>query len=273
MKKTLIYMLVAGSILSLASCKKNNLVVDKDVTPPSFAKFNTSATSGTYYIKSTNNTYRLPIGFTTVSDKDRTINISYESSTGAAAGVQYNAPSSFVMPAGKALDTLTISGLYSGYPSSTRIDILKITLTDGDVPANDYNKVFTLTMRKYCDVVLANLAGDYTLTYENGSYGPYTSTISNIVSTGATTATATLSNIYDSGISATIGLDWTDPANFKVTMASQSTGFTSGGLPLLVRANATGVKTFSSCENTFSIALQLYTSAGIYDSWQMTMAR
>lgn len=269
----MIYMLVAGSIAGLASCKKNNMVVDKDPLTPSFAKFNTATTTGTYYIKSTNEPYKLPIGFTSVSDKDRTVNVTITTTTGAAAGVQYTAPATFTMPAGKTVDTLLINGIFAGYPLTSRVDVITITLTDGDVPIAAYNKAFTLTMRKYCDVVLANLAGDYTLTYENGTYGPYTSTISNLVSTGATTATATLSNIYDSGISATIGLDWTNPADFKVTMAGQNTGFTSGGLPLFVRTNSTGTKTFSSCDNTFTIALQLYTSAGVYDSWVMTMAR
>ncbi|MBL7751655.1 MAG: hypothetical protein JNN29_09720 [Chitinophagaceae bacterium] len=273
MKKLLIYMLVAGSIVSLASCKKNNMVVDKDPLTPSFAKFNVSATTGTYYIKSTNDPYKIPIGFTSVSDKDRVVNIAITTTTGAAAGVQYNAPATFTMPAGKAVDTLLINGLFSGYPSSNRVDVITITLNDGDVNIAAYNKTFTLTMRKYCDVILANLAGNYTQTYENGTYGPYTSALSNFVSTGATTATATLSNIYDSGISATIGLDWTDPTNFKVTMAGQQTPYTSGGLPLFVRANSTGTKTFSSCDNTFTLALQLYTTAGVYDSWVMTMAR
>lgn len=273
MKKIMIYLLAVGSIAGLASCKKNNFAVDTDPLKPLYAKFNISDSNGTYYIKSTNIPYKIPVGFTSVSDKDRTVNVSITTSTGAAVGVQYNAPTTFTMPAGKVVDTLLINGLFSGYPTSSRIDKLRIVLTDGDVPVAAYNKVVSLTMRKYCDVTLANLAGDYTRTYENGTYGPYTSTISNLVSTGATTATATLSNIYDSGISATIGLDWTNPADFKVTMAGQNTGFTSGGLPLFVRANTTGTKTFSSCDNTFTIALQLYTSSGVYDSWVMTMAR
>jgi len=261
--------------LSIVSCKKNNLVVDRGstLTPPSTAKFNVSDTNGTYYIKSSNEAYTIPVGLTTVSDKDRTVNFTYTSSTGATAGVQYNAPASLIIPAGEALQSLVIQGLYSGYPSSSRVDKLQVSITGGDATPNDYKKTVLLTLRKYCDVVLANLSGTYANTYENGSYGPYPTTLTNIVSTGATTATATLSNIYDSGISATIKLDWTDAANFKVSVAPQATQYTYGGNTLYVRSNATGTKTFSSCENTFNIAMQLYTSAVIYDSWQMTMAR
>jgi len=112
----LFYTLFAGlALLSLASCKKNNLVVGKDITPPPFAKFSTLGTSDTtasYYIKSSNNTFKIPVGITNVSDKDRTIQFTYTSNS-AVQGQQFTAPASIVIPAGKALDSLTISGMFS----------------------------------------------------------------------------------------------------------------------------------------------------------------
>src|SRR5687767_2956010 len=95
-------------VFVIVSCKKNNLVVDQDVTPPAVAKFNVRAaadTAATYYISSANKPFKIPIGITTVSDKDRTIQLCY-TSTSAVAGSQYTAPATIVIPAGKVLDSL-----------------------------------------------------------------------------------------------------------------------------------------------------------------------
>jgi hypothetical protein len=244
-------------------------VVDKDVVPPSFAKFNTSIFVSTYYVRSVNTPYKLPIGVTAVSDKDRTINLTYQSSTGAALGVQYNAPATIVIPAGKAVDTLSITGLYAGYPLSSRIDSLKVTVGGGDVPSNDYNKTYTLLLRKYCDVVLASLNGAYDNTNEYSSsgafsYGPYSTAVSGLTSTGATTATGFISNIYDWGWNdIQVNLDWTDPANFKVTIPLQLTG---GGGATYVRSTAGKTNTFSSCDETFSISIDLLNSSQVVTS-------
>jgi len=261
-------------VLVIVSCKKNNLVVDQDVIPPAFAKFNVRVaadTAATYYISNANKPFKIPIGITTVSDKDRTIQLCY-TSTSAVAGSQYTAPATIVIPAGKVLDSISIQGLIAGYPTASRVDVLFIKICGGDVPASAYWATYKLTMRKYCDVVLANLGGAYTRTFE-GSYGPYTSEVTNLVSTGVTTATATITNIYDSGISADVTFDWTDPTAFKVIMEEQQTQYTVGGLPLFVRANPATASSFSSCDNTITLNLQLYTSAGLVDQWTSSMAK
>jgi hypothetical protein len=261
-------------IFIIISCKKNNLVVDQDVVPPAYAKFNvrTAAdTAATYYVRNTNTPFKIPIGTTTVSDKDRTIQLCY-TSTSAVAGAQYNAPATIVIPAGKVIDSLSIQGLFAGYPTSSRVDVLFIKICGGDVPASAYWATYKLTMRKYCDVVLANLAGSYTRTFE-GTYGPYTSIVTNLVATSGTTATATITNIYDSDISANVTFDWTDPTAFKVIMLPQQTQYAVGGQPLFIRANPSTASSFSSCDNTITLNLQLYTSAGLVDQWTSSMAK
>jgi len=266
----IILLVLTGTI----SCKKNNLVVDQDVVPPAYAKFNVrqaSDTAATYYITGTGKPFKIPIGITTVSNKDRTIQFCYTSAT-ATAGVQYNAPASIVIPAGKVLDSISIQGLFAGYPLSSRVDIVYIKICGGDVPASDYWSTFKLTMRKYCDVVLANLGGDYHNTFE-GSYGPYTSSVTNLTSTSATTATATITNIYDSGISADATFDWADPSSFTVTIAAQQTPYDIGGLPLFVRTDPANPSSFSSCSNTITLNFQLYTSAGLFAEWTTSMAK
>jgi hypothetical protein len=261
MNKSVLKIFLAGltfSFLFLGSCKKNNLVVDQDVVPPSYVKFNTlqaADTIGTYYIRSTNDPFKLPIGVTTVSDKDRTINFTYTST--AAQTTQYNAPSSIVIPAGKALDSLTISGLFSGYGSATRKDTLKIQITGGDVPASPYKATYYLILRKYCDVFLADFDGDYTNSDDNGTYGPYFTSVTpgSGTATGPTSATMTIENIWDPGVPVitSVNLDWSNPANFTVTIPDQEY---FGPADIWIKGTLPG--SFSSCDQTFILRYTLY---------------
>lgn len=270
-------------LLLIASCKKNNLVVDKEVVAPAFAKFNTikdADTIGTYYIKSNNTPFKLPIGVTNVSNTDRTIQFTYTST--AAQGTQYNAPASIVIKAGETLDSLTVSGLFAGYPSSSRKDTVIIAISGGDVPASAYKGRYKLILRKYCEVVLADFYGDF-LNTKDGTYGPYYTTIvpGSAVSSGPTSGSVQVVNIWDyygvlldtnSGAAVpatTINLDWTDPANFKITIPDQKY-ITGDGLWIKGTAS-TG--TFSSCDQTFTLKYTLYDKASgdNYASNQVTI--
>lgn len=263
------------AIIVASSCKKNNIVQDQTVIPPAYAKFNTvkaNDTVGTYYIRSSNDVYKLPIGVTNVSDKDRTINFTYSST--AVQGTQYNAPSSIVIRAGEAVDSLEISGLFAGYPLASRKDTLKIEITGGDVPKSPYKGTYYLILRKYCDVILSDFDGDYTNTDDNGTYGPYLTTVTpgSGVSTGATTATITIENIWDPGVpvTTTVELDWADPANFKVTVPDQAYF-----APANIWIRGTGNGTFSSCDQTFQLRYDLYdiTDGSLFAGSQVTTMR
>ena len=123
-------------------------------------------------------------------------------------------------------------------------------------------------MQKYCDVVLTDLAGDYPNTAEfklsgtvyTQSWGapanPYTPpgvTVSNLVQTSATTATGTFTNLYDAGWSdVTFTMDWTDPSNFKITIPTQNVDATTD-----IRTSASKPSTFSSCDQTFTLVVDL----------------
>lgn len=270
--------LIIFIMLLFISCKKNNLVIDKDVTPPSYVKFNvrTAAdTASTYYIKSDNTPFKIPIGITTVSDKDRTIQLCYTSAT-ATAGVQYNAPATIVIPAGKALDSLSIQGLFAGYSLASRIDVLYIKICGGDVPANAYWVTYKLTMRKYCDVTLSSFYGAYTRAIDNGSYGPYPMTVKtgSAISTGATSGSLQITNLWDYGdpsITTTVLLDWSNPAAFTVTIPDQVYYAPDG---LWVKGTTAG--TFSSCDQTFTFRYTLYfkaSGANYYANQVTTLAR
>src|SRR5665647_910390 len=268
----LFYPLFVGlALLNIASCKKNNSAVEKSTNPSGFVTFSTISTSdtiSTYYIRSSNNTFKIPVGITNVSDKDRIIQFTYTSAT-AIRGQQFTAPTSIVIPAGKALDSLTISGMFSGYTAPGRIDTLKISITGGDVPVNPIKNNYIVYLRKYCEVIAAQMTGDYTNTvdYYGGqasSQGPYTATVTNWVSTGPTTATAYIINLgftsdngwgpfpptapaANPGIQVTF--DWTNPAAFKATIASQP--YFNDGSGISKISATTG--TFSSCDNSITL--------------------
>lgn len=279
-------MLVAA--VMLISCKKNNLVIDQDITPPAFVKFNTilpGDTTYSYYITSNSPPVVLPVGVTTVSNQARTIQVTYTSS-GAVQGTQFSAPSTITIPAGEAITNLAIQGLFAGYTSSTKIDTLIITVGGGDVPSSDYRSKYTLIMRKYCDVVVDDFLGDYDNTTElfgTSAYGPYTTSISSVTPVNATKANIVVENIYDYGWGPiTFELDWTDPANFKATVIAQNSGIANAGTlgaayageQVAVRPSAQA-GTFSSCEGTLILRMQIGVAGlGFFsDLYQLTMKR
>ena len=268
MKKTIF--IVTGLCFTLAgflSCKKVGV---QEVIPESRQEIATLTFAGDYYIEnSPASEYKIPVGTTTISNVPRTINFTYTSSTGAEQGVQYTAPASLTIPAGQARDTLRIKGIFAGYPSG-RKDNLKVKLSGGDLSNFPGKDSFVLTLQKFCTVVLANIGGVYANTIEYTSsgavsWGPYTTQVSNVVSAGTNKASGTVANIYDDGWNpVTINFDYTNPAAFKVSIPLQPTGRTYSGVDAYVRTSsaASAVNTFSSCENTITISIDIVTSTG-----------
>jgi hypothetical protein len=224
MNKLLFYTLAAGaSLLGFSSCKKNNLVIGKNITPPAFVKigtWNAADTVGTYAVKATNAPFKIPIGITNVSDKDRTIQFTYTSAT-AVAGQQFNAPASIVIKAGEALDSLEITGIYDGYPSITKVDQVKITISGGDVPVNGKKFNYILTMKRYWEADLNAFSGVYTIQDYSGDDpdgGPYQVTITPVSLDGPTSHIA-ITGLwgYDDPV-VNVTLDWTDLTSGTTTV-------------------------------------------------------
>ena len=256
-------------ISTLMACKKNNVAVDQSITPPAFARFNTADSIGTYFVKSTQDPYKLPIAITTVSNQDRTVQFTYESLT-AVNGVQFDGPASITIPAGQVIDTLSITGLYAGYNGS-RIDTVKVLISSDDIPASYYRPYFYIIMRKDCPVVLADLEGDYSNTTENSPWiGDYTytaPTTATITQLTATTATLVVSNVYDYGWpDVTYTMDWTDALNKKVKVVAQS-GLADGGgdvTDLRPFGGNANLGTFSSCDGTITLKMQARVNGGAW---------
>lgn len=277
------------AVLSLASCKKNNYVVDKDpIALPEYSQLILpNYAPRDYFIDNSGTSeYKIPVGFTTVSNVDRTITISYTSPTGAVAGTQYTAPLSLVIKAGEAVGTIKVQGIFAGY-NGGRVDSLKVkiaTVTGGAKSMTGKDSVWLL-MRQYCSITnfATQFGGDYANTMEP-SYGPYTTSVSNIVPTAAGKANANISNLYDYGGFVIGNFDWSVVGNNKLTIPAKYTGVdvTSGGTPyqLWIKTNTASASTFSACNNTITVYIDAmaYTMSGTFagnfsSNYKIVMAR
>jgi hypothetical protein len=52
-------------------------------------------------------------------------------------------------------------------------------------------------------------------------------------------------------------MDWSNPANFSITVPRQATGKTGASDVQFVRTSSGRPNTFSSCSNTFTVSLDL----------------
>ncbi|MBA2745377.1 MAG: hypothetical protein H0U44_04050, partial [Flavisolibacter sp.] len=102
--------------------------------------------------------------------------------------------------------------------------------------------------------------------YSNGTspYGPYTTLVKNLtmIAGSTTKAEGFIENIYNDGWNdIKVILDWTNPANFTATIPLQATGKNYSG-PTSVRSHAGKVNTFSSCDQSITVTIQLTNAAG-----------
>lgn len=256
------------------SCKKKEALT----IPSELATF-AGKSSGSYSVtNAADDKYEITVGFTTVTSADRQVSFAVSSPTGATSGTHYTLVTSGIVtvPAGQAIAKIIIKGVYAEYTSG-RKDTLIFTITDNsDARATGFDNKFTLLMRGPCfegDVTLSAFAGNWTAIETLGTgapYGPYATTIpaASIIPLTATTATITVTNIWDNGWGPiTFTLDWTDPANRTVIVVPQAAipGSNAGdlnsayaGQTVAVRAHAAGGPgTFSACNNTFTLRMQL----------------
>ena len=242
--------------LLMTACKKPGIAI-----PPQVLHF--PSDGGTYIVlNDTSTVYHIQVLVSTVSGKDRTVNYKIVHST-ATQGQQYTITSgngTVTIPADSTYGLINVKGIYAGYNSSPgRIDTLVIALDNGSIAASDIVDTFTLRMRQYCPVVLADLQGPYQNTYDDGAYGPYTTAVVPVSTTG-TTGQIKIQNFYNAGFNDLVfNLDWTDPANFKVTFDAQNTGADGSIFGSSYAGQAVWIYpgdtdgTFSSCEQTITV--------------------
>jgi hypothetical protein len=257
----LLLLLLAG----IAQCKKDSIII-----PDQNLVHFQNQTSGSYFIQNDPaSEFKVPVGVLVASDQPRNVTYTVSSPTGAAAGTQYSIfnTGTVTIPAGSTTAFIPVKGNFSAYPTGRR-DTLRFTITGGDIPAAEYNKSYDLILQKYCTVDINSFAGVYAQTREmfSSAYGPYTTSISSITPTGANKARIVVNNIFNAGWGPIeFDLDWNDPANFKATVVAKSSGIANGstisatyaGQQVAVRPYAGNDGTFSSCDGTLTLRMQL----------------
>jgi hypothetical protein len=251
------------SVLFLDACKKNNYAVDLDTTKEieEYAQFAPADRRLFRYfpIDNKNTPFKIPVGFTNISSKNREIKFEF-SSKKAVRDKDYKSSSSIIIPAGKVTDSLQFTGLYSAYPIGKK-DTIKIKILGARTL--DRRDSFEIVLERYCDVNISDLIGEFANTREfrsngNPSYGPYSTFVDNLVATGSTSAEGFFVNLYDEGWNdIKFTMDWSDPANFIISIPRQATGKTGEDDIQFVRSAAGRTNTFSSCSKTFTISLDL----------------
>jgi len=266
--------LTAAIVLGLASCDKTKLY---DTTiPPAEVHF-TNTTQISYAVRGSGpiDPLTIQVGTTDVTNTDRVVTYSITSPTGAAVGTQYSLPEngSITIPAGESVASFQIQGILSGYPTG-RLDTLFITLAEPSVKPAGFMDKLTVLMGDICSEAnpfdVNMFLGDYDNTNEmlgTDTYGPYTTSISNITPVTASTANVVVQNIFDAGWDGvTFTLDWTDPNNKLCTVVAMNAvpGSDAGylnsnyaGQTIAVRPPAGYPGTFSSCEGTLTLKMQL----------------
>lgn len=289
--KTAKYLFLAlAATAMMIGCKKEE---DYFPVPADEAHF-TFKTSDNFTITSAATaSKKVPVGITTVADRDRTVNFEITSPTGAQQGVHYNVSGkSLVIKAGQAIDSLTITAVFAQYQSG-RKDTLKIRLMDGaDVAASKTNNEYVLIVRGPCfegeigdPGALNALKGTYNKTTEDwggAAYGPYATTISAATQTGPTSGTITVTNIFDFGWSPiTFALDWSDLNNRKITLVQQTniapalTAFGSGQAGTIQVGPHPQVGTFSYCNQVLTLRMRIGVTGGGYspDLYEIVLRR
>lgn len=269
-----ILLFVLGTTI-LGACKKTEpLVISEEMIH--FANITPSAI---YSVLDDATPYEIKVGTTNVPNRDVNFTYTITSPTGAVEGTHFTiqGAKNRSIESGSAITNIVLQGNYSIYEAGTRKDTLVFRITSADIDVAPFDSSFTLIIKGPCtetDVFLEELAGDYDNVVEDGSYfysAPVT--ISSVTHTSASTGTAVIGNLYDSGISATVEFDWSTPGNYTVTIPPQATGFTAGGLPLSVVSTPNTTSLFAFCANRMILYVTLYTSAGAVASFEMDIAR
>lgn len=276
----LILLGVVAMSFFMTGCDKNQ---PYDTTvPPALVHFVGSKNQIYSVLNDPTPTYKIVVGTTDVANVDREVTFNVTSSSGAIEGVDFTISGGtarkLTIPAGKTTDTIEINAVYAQYPFGAA-DTLVFTLINPSVtPAGFLNQVnLIISGPSNCSesvVNLNDLLGDYANTNETfgtSPYGPYTTSISSATSTGPTSASIVVENIWDNGWGPiTFTLDWADPANRTAIVVDQGAiagsdagdiNSTYAGQTIAVRAPSATLSstpgTYSYCDETFTLKMQL----------------
>lgn len=272
MNKLLSFSLIGVvALISLASCKKNNLVVGKTLNQPAFVKIGTwlaADTAGTYAVKPTNQPFMIPIGVTNVSNVDRTVTLTYTSAT-AVQGVDYTAPASFVIKAGKALDSLPVTGNFASFGGSvTKIHKIVVTISGGDIATNPTKTHYNLTMKMFWEADVNAFNGVYNISdYYNGVLESAYTVVITPVSGNGPTSVISIDNLWGSGVPVKVTLNWTD-LNSGATVVPLANWFVDPTYgQSTINPNTTAACVFTKSPKKLTIGWECRVAAGSFGKY------
>lgn len=147
---------VVVSVIFAFSCKKADIAI-----PQEQVHFMSTGTISYPVQEDPNSVFKFGIGLTTPAKTDRNITFSITSPTGALEGQQYTiASKNITIPAGEVIDSITLKGIFDGFPSGRR-DTLVFTITGGDVPALIGSDVLKVVLQKFCPLDMSIFNGDF----------------------------------------------------------------------------------------------------------------
>ena len=270
------FIIAAFLAIFLPSCKQK----DPLSIPTLEAHFHFNST-GNFRVLNAGDTYKLPVGITTASKNDITIDLDIKSTSGAEEGVQYNiSKKKAFIPSGGATDTLLIQGILGAYLDGRRDTLVISIIEKNGLKAVQTNKTFTLYIAGPCaesKIILSEMIGTYSKTTElfgTSPFGPYTTRITSVKQWSSTTGEISVQNIYgiddpetevyEGWNNVKFILDWTDPGNRLVYIAPQSGIGDAGtlnsaysGNDISVRPFVDEIGTFSYCDKTLTLKLQV----------------
>jgi hypothetical protein len=265
--------LLAGFITVIHSCNKVKEVIPNVEN----SLFSNAGTTGLYFITDDPNTeFKIPIGISSVTSAERKVDFTVTSPTGAVEGQQYTLGTTSVkIPAGQSDFTLSLKGIFAGYPTGRR-DTLLFKITGGDVPSIASSNTYTVVLQKYCSVNLADFNGTYTAQDYDASGapdgGPYPVTLTpGTVNANGTSGKIGISGLWGNATSFNVDLNWANAANFTTAIAVQP-WFVHGTYgQSTIRPN--GTHTFSSCDNTIKIGYEVTVSAGTFGKYTTILTK
>lgn len=258
MKINKAYFLMFFVLVSLVftSCEEQKNIIFDSENGQTMVQFNGSDASIPVDISAVSTT-EVSVAITTVSDQDRTINVSIDPSS-TATSAQYSI-TDFIVPAGEYSAKATVTGNYAALPASGSVNlVLKLDGVESgsSVVTND---LYTIKLERFCPLVIADFYGTYTSMQSTADFNSLQPGPEVTISAGPANNTLLLTNIYGNGRQAVIELDYSDIINPAVIHRSLEFGAvyqtfaSTGPLYTFAFASQASTNTFSTCDKTIRL--------------------
>ncbi len=220
------------------------------ILPPELASFSSGTSSVFGVPNDPNAVVKIPVGFTTVSDKDRQIQFTITTPDAAKADFTVlNNP--ITIKAGAASDSLIIKGNYNSFTNSDDVDSVYISInaSNGVKPAS-FNNSYKLALRRFCPTNVADFSGNFVVVsdaFEDLSPG-------NIVPLTQINATQ-FSFRYPSATNAVPIVLTINPSTNAITIDRQTIGTEWSWQPTYKNPSVQGTGTYEPCNKVLTLAM------------------